>query len=290
VKRSTAVVVALALLLLLAFLLHRAPEDQGPGRMPGRRALLESPPLDDRVAMDAVPPSASAVAAAPEAAAPPAAPSAPTGSIRGVVRFHGPVPPRKTVRVSVPECREIHGERIVSEEFVVDPYGNMQWAFVYIKSGLAGPLPPPPKSPVFLDQVSCVFTPRVSGVQVGQPLTIVNSDRWLHNAHALPFVNKEFNVGMPEWHQQETRTFDKTEVMIKIKCDVHPWMSAWVGVLEHPYFGVSNAVGSYVIRDVPPGSYYVEAWHEKCKPAKVPIGVAPGRETRLDFVLDEKTE
>lgn len=276
-KRPALVVLVLALLIALAFLRHRQAREPDPRGLQARAAIVDGAPTGDAGAASLV------VAPAPAPALP--------GTIRGVVRINGPVPARKSYSTDDdPDCAAMHGKKIVSDELVVDPYGNMQWAFVYIKSGLTGAVPPAPRTPVLLDQVSCVFTPHVSGVRVGQPLVVLNSDSLLHTVHALPFGNKEFNLNMPKGSREITRTFGQPEVMIKIVCDLHPWMSAWIGVLDHPYFGVTNAVGSYVIRDVPPGNYEVEAWHEKCGPRKLPIAVAPGRESLLDFALDEKTK
>jgi hypothetical protein len=188
------------------------------------------------------------------------------------------------------KCAKMHGPLMASDEFVVDPSGNVQWAFVYVKSGISGNVPPAPGSPVYMDQVSCVFTPHVVGIRVGQPLVVLNSDNLLHNVHSLPFLNKEFNIGLPEAGMDIRKSFDQPEVMIAIKCDVHPWMKSWIGVLDHPYFSISNAVGSYRIPDLPPGRYTIEAWHEKCSCVSFLVEVPSGGEPALDFWLDVKTD
>jgi hypothetical protein len=97
----------------------------------------------------------------------------------------------------------------------------------------------------------------------GQSLDILNSDPTLHNIHALPEKNDAFNLGMPVQGMKYTKKFDKPEVMIRIKCDVHGWMGAYCGVLPHPFFAVSAADGSFMIKDLPAGTYTIEAWHEK---------------------------
>ena len=140
--------------------------------------------------------------------------------------------------------------------------GNgLQNAFVYVKDGLGNRTFPVPKTPVVLDQQGCKYRPHVVGIQVGQPLEVRNSDSTLHNVHAIPKVNKEFNFGQPTKGMKSSRTFDKAEVMVPFKCDVHGWMNAYAGVVAHPFFAVSKADGSFEIKGLPPGSYTVEVWH-----------------------------
>jgi hypothetical protein len=113
-----------------------------------------------------------------------------------------------------------------------------------------------------IDQVSCRYHPHVFGVRVGQPVEFVNSDPTLHNIHALPKANSEFNNGQPIQGMKMSHTFTAKEVMVPFKCDVHGWMSAYVGVLDHPYFGTTAPDGKVVIGNLPPGTYTIEAWHE----------------------------
>jgi hypothetical protein len=103
----------------------------------------------------------------------------------------------------------------------------------------------------------------VFGVRIGQPIEIVNSDPTLHNIHALPNANQEFNMGQPIQGMKMTRTFTAREVMVPFKCDVHGWMNAYVGVLDHPYFAVTDSDGRFELKSLPPGTYTVEAWHER---------------------------
>jgi hypothetical protein len=103
----------------------------------------------------------------------------------------------------------------------------------------------------------------VFGVRVGQPLEIVNSDPTLHNIHAIPTGNQEFNTGQPIQGMKFTHTFTSPEVMVPFKCDVHGWMNAYAGVVAHPYFAVTGADGTFSLNKLPAGTYTVEAWHEK---------------------------
>jgi plastocyanin len=119
-----------------------------------------------------------------------------------------------------------------------------------------------PSTAVVLDQKGCRYVPHVLGVQVGQPVEVLNSDPTLHNVHAVPMSNSEFNTGQPLQGMKRAHTFTAREVMVPFKCDVHPWMHAYIGVLDHPFFAVSGADGSFQLTGLPPGTYTIEAWHE----------------------------
>jgi hypothetical protein len=135
-----------------------------------------------------------------------------------------------------------------------------------------------------LDQVGCQYVPHVLGVQVGQPLTIRNSDGLLHNIHPSPTVNKEFNVGQPR-NMDTTRTFDQVEMGIPVSCEVHGWMSAYINVLDHPFFAVTGDDGSFTIKGLPPGDYTLEAWHEQYGPQTMQVTVGAKETKPVDFTF-----
>jgi hypothetical protein len=130
-----------------------------------------------------------------------------------------------------------------------------------------------------------MYTPRVFGMQAKQPLKIKNDDDTLHNVHALPTKSKEFNIGQPNKGMETTRTFAEPEVMVKFKCDVHPWMAAYVGVLPHPFFSTTGADGAFAIKGLPAGTYEIEAWHEKYGTQTQKITVADGEAKALAFTF-----
>jgi len=189
------------------------------------------------------------------------------GSISGRVKVDAKkIPAAKPVKMETdPDCVAKHKEPLLSERFVVDGDKNVMNAFVYIKSGLDGKTFEAPRRPAQLDQVGCKYTPRVLGIMVGQPLRVLNSDRIMHNVHMSPQLNTEFNKAMPGRIRKlpiPRKMFSQPEIMIPFKCDVHPWMAAYLGVLTHPFFAVSAEDGTFEIKDVPPGKYEIEVWHE----------------------------
>ena len=159
------------------------------------------------------------------------------------------------------------------------------YAFVQIVSGLGDRKFAPPAEPVALDQRGCVYYPRVVGVQTGQPLLLINSDPTLHNVHTASSANKPFNFGMSVQGQKATRYFQHEETMIKAKCDVHPWMAAWIGVSPHPFFAVTGEDGRFAIAGLPPGTYDIEAWQETLGRQRMTVTLAEGEAVSANFTF-----
>src|SRR5215813_2217549 len=202
---------------------------------------------------------ASTGAAAPAAAVDPAT----AATVTGKVTFAGTPPPAQAVRLSSDPYCEKANPGLKTETEVVGSDGSVGNVFVYVKDRLGNHTFPTPSEPVVLDQKGCHYAPHVLGIQIGQPLQIVNSDDTLHNVHGLAKSNKEFNQGQPIQGMKMTHTFSTKEVMIPFKCDVHGWMNAWIGVLDHPYYAVTSTDGTFSLKGLPPGTYTIEAWHEK---------------------------
>lgn len=187
------------------------------------------------------------------------------GTISGKVVFEGQAPENPVITMaSDPTCVSANqGKPVSSETYVVDN-GGLENVFVYIKDGLGNKYVfDTPTEPVTLDQKGCRYVPHVFGVRVAQPLKIVNDDNTLHNVHGMPMTNQDFNMGQPIQGQSNIVTFTAPEVLIPFKCDVHNWMNAYVGVVSHPYFAVTANGGAFALKGVPPGTYTVEAVHEK---------------------------
>ena len=203
-------------------------------------------------------------APAPATAPPAAIDPATTGTVRGRVTLEGPVPAATTVRMDGDKTCATFAPGAVraTDTYVVGPDAGLANVFVHVTHGLEGRSFPAPQAPVVLDQQQCWYVPRVVGVQVGQPFQVLNSDPLLHNVRANSQVNEPFNQGQPVPGMRYSHTFSTAEVMVPIKCDVHAWMRAWVGVVNHPYFAVTGADGAFALPGLPAGTYTIEAWHE----------------------------
>ena len=218
--------------------------------------------------------SAPAESAAPSETAAPAA-SGPAGTVTGTITLEGEPPEMEVIQMSAdPYCARAHSEPVKQEFVIVGEGGTLANVFVYVKSGVQGSYPPP-SEPVVLDQQGCIYKPHVFGIQAGQPLEVRNDDDTLHNIHAMPKNNKEFNIGQPIKGLKTEKTFENPEVMVPFKCDVHKWMNAYAGVVAHPFFAVTKADGSFSIPNLPPGDYVLEAWHEKLGTKEMNVTVEP---------------
>ena len=206
-------------------------------------------------------------------------------SISGTVTFDGKVPNLKPLSMDAdPVCAKKHSKPVPSEMLVLGNGNTMGNIMVWVSKGLpSGKTWPAPKTPVTLDQKGCQYVPHVMGIMVGQPYRILNSDGVLHNVHTLPKVNPTFNKGMPPTLKEATTVFNKPEAMFHIKCDVHPWMSAYIGVFTHPFFSVTSTDGKFTISGLDPGTYEVTAWHERLGTQTASITVAANETKAQNF-------
>lgn len=184
-----------------------------------------------------------------------------TGTITGTVTLSGAVPSMAPVRMSG-ECATLHKEPVVAGDALVHD-GKVENAFVYVKDGLGDRVFAAPTEPVVVDQTGCLYRPHVAGAQTCQPLTFRNSDGFLHNVHGTPTVSSQWNFSMAMQGSTRSVRLPKPDVPVEVRCDVHPWMRAYVGVVAHPYFAVTGADGRFTLRDVPPGEYVIASWHER---------------------------
>ena len=214
-----------------------------------------------------------------------AQPATSGASIRGTITFQGTAPVAERVKMDAdPVCQQQHATPVSSEEVVVNSNGTLKNVFVYVKDGAKGPFAAP-TTRVALTQSGCWYTPHVFGIQAGQPLEIVNDDATLHNVNAKPTMNQPFNVAQPVKGMKTTKKFDKPEVMVKFKCNVHPWMNAYAGVVDSPFFSVSGADGTFTITGLSAGTYTIEAWHEKYGAQTQTVTVGSGDTQSIAFTF-----
>jgi hypothetical protein len=209
------------------------------------------------------------------------------GSVTGKIAYRGKPPARKPIDMSEdPTCVAAHHGKVFDESVVVG--SGLANVFVYIKSGLEGKTFEVPSEPVVINQSGCQFHPHVLGVQVNQPFRITNSDPVTHNIHPMAEINREWNHSQGPGDPPLNRKFLKPEIMIPVKCNIHGWMHAYIGVLDHPYFAVSKDDGSFEISNLPPGNYTLATWQEKLGTQEQQITVAPGGHTAINLTYKGK--
>jgi plastocyanin len=208
-------------------------------------------------------------------------------TINGTITYAGKLPTLNPITMNAdPACAKKHSKPVPNELLVLGNGNTMGNIIVWVSKGLpAGKTFPVPKAPAVLDQVGCQYKPHAMGIMVGQAYRILNSDGILHNVHALPKVNKQFNKPMPATLKETTVTFDKPEPIFQIKCDVHPWMSAYVGVFTHPFFSATGTDGKFTISGLDPGTYEITAWHERLgtQTASITVGANETKTQDLKF-------
>ena len=210
--------------------------------------------------------------------------------IAGKVTLKGTPPAERKIEFDA-TCGKLHDTDATTRHYVVGADSGLANVFVYLKETPAGKAATPSAETPVLDQANCMYDPYVFGVVTGQKFKIQNSDNLLHNVHATPKVagNKEFNVGQPVKGMVKEASFDKPEVLVRFKCDVHAWMFAYVGVVEHPYFAVTDKDGKFKLpTDLPAGKYTLVAYHLKAGEVSQEVTVADGDKKEVNLTLEVK--
>jgi plastocyanin len=221
--------------------------------------------------------------------APAAAPQADEGaSISGRVKMKGEIPKRRKIATNAdPKCAAMHPGDLLSDDYVLDAAGNVQYALIYVKDGLGDQKFTTPKAPIVVEQKGCRFEPHVVGVMVGQELMFRNQDDLMHIVHVTPKDNREFGFSQAKRGEERPKTFT-TKEKIRLFCEIHPWMECWIHVLDHPFSVASGPDGKFKLKGLPPGKYTIEAWHEKFKPVTQEIEIKGKESKTLNFEFTEK--
>jgi hypothetical protein len=223
----------------------------------------------------------------PSADAGPAIDPSQAATISGTINYGGQ-PEAEAIDMSAePDCESKHSGG-ASRKIVDVNGGKLRNVFVYVKEGLPQRSWPAGGDAPVLDQDGCEYKPHVLGVRAGQDFVIKNSDCLLHNVNAKPKTNRGFNVGQPTTMETK-KQFSQAEVMVPVTCEVHGWMQSYIGVVDHPYYAVTNEDGTFSIQGLPPGTYTVEAWHEKLGTKTMQVTVAAQETKQADFTFGPAT-
>jgi plastocyanin len=212
-----------------------------------------------------------------------AAQGAGRGTIKGHIRLTGKLPGNPIIRMGLdPMCARITaGKRVIQEYVKASRDGSLANVFVKLQGSF--PATPVPVDPVTIDQAGCIYVPRVIGVRTGQTIRIKNSDSLLHNVHGSSSRSNGFNFGQPKAGMTSEVRPKEEETMVHLQCEVHRWMTAYIGVVNHPYFAVSNEAGTFEITGVPAGTHTIRAWHERYGEVSQPVRVRSGATTTVEF-------
>ncbi len=210
-------------------------------------------------------------------------------SVLGVVKMIG-LPAKLTVinMAQEPACAKMHGGKATSEEVETGSGGTLANVVVYISSGLGDRSFQTPAEPVTIDQRGCMYGPHVLALQTNQKLEVVNSDPTSHNIHPLPANNREWNKSQPPGMPPIVTSFAREEISIPVKCNVHPWMRSYIAVFKHPFFAVTGKEGRFELRNLPPGTYTVTAWHEKFGRSDQNVTVSANESKKIEFDFKSK--
>lgn len=210
-------------------------------------------------------------------------PVGPVGTIKGRIRLAAALPGNPVIRMGAdPLCSRMNrGTRVVQEVVLTTVDGDLANVFVTLDGSF--PDSPVPTTPVTINQQGCIYGPRVVGVRVGQALAVRNSDALMHNVHGVSVTGNGFNVSQPRSGMVQTFPMMGEETMLRLRCDVHSWMTAYIGVVSHPYFSVSDADGTFGIAGVPTGTYTLRTWHERYGELTQTVSVDIGTTTTVDI-------
>ncbi|MFZ0786776.1 MAG: carboxypeptidase regulatory-like domain-containing protein [Candidatus Acidiferrales bacterium] len=206
------------------------------------------------------------------------------GAISGTVTLDGTPPaPHPIIMTAGPECAKLHSSPLTYPEVVTGDNGALANVLVYVKSGLGRYRYDLPAAPATLDQVGCMYEPHVLGLMTHEKLDIKNTDPIVHNVHPVPHKNRAWNQSQPIGSAAIETEFDHPDFAIPVLCNLHPWMRAYVFVFSHPYFAVTTTAGTFDLKNLPPGTYTIEAWQEKYGAQDQTVTIGPNQSKAISF-------
>jgi len=212
--------------------------------------------------------------------------AATAGSVTGTVELNGMPPKMKNINMSAEAaCAKQHTTPPTSQEVVAGKGGSLENVVVYLKGDFTKYKFAAPSGPSTITQKGCMYDPHVVAVETDQSLQVVNADPVTHNIHPLPKDNREWNESQPPGAAPIDRMFTHEEIAIPVKCNIHPWMKSYIAVFDNPYFAVTGPDGSFDLKNVPPGSYTLVAWHELYGTSEQPVTISPKESKTMKVVF-----
>lgn len=211
------------------------------------------------------------------------------GQITGKINFDGDRPKLAAIDMGKdPVCISEQTGTVVAQDGAVNDNGTLPNAFVYVKSSTAELPRTAPRNSVDLTQKGCMYEPHVLGIMVGQPLQVLTLDPTTHNIHVVPTANREWNVTQQPGSPSMIWRFTHPEIMIPVHCNEHPWMKAYIGVVDNPFFAVTGKEGSFLLKDVPPGQYTLAVWTATFGTQQKDVTVRAGETASADFTFQNQ--
>jgi hypothetical protein len=211
--------------------------------------------------------------------------AAASSAVKGLVKFVGARPAATHISMNAdPSCAKLHPGGLTAEDVVASPDGGLQNVVVFVSEGLDNRSFDPAVQPVSMEQKGCMYTPHVIAMRANQELDILNNDATTHNLHPVPSNNREWNKAQAPGTRVDA-TFAREEIAIPMKCNVHPWMRSYIAVFKHPFFAVTDKGGNFELKNLPPGTYTIAAWHEKLGTSTQKITLSSGVTKELEFVF-----